>query len=104
MPSSKVAPVPPSLERTGLLPTYTDILTVLSSKTSPTWHTKTGVFRVALDILRGRLEEHKHITSIQRLHRGRKARKDWEEKKEAAVRLQGVSTVWISGWITGERR
>lgn len=89
MPSSKVSPIPPSLERTGLLDAYQNILTVLSSKTSPAYHTKTGVYRVALDILRGRLEQHGKAESIQRLHRGRKARKDWEEKKGAAVRLQG---------------
>jgi hypothetical protein len=88
-PSSKVTPVPASLERTGLLPAYQNILTVLSSKTSPAYHTKTGVYRVALEILRGRLEEHDKAESIQRVHRGRKARRDWEEKKEAAVRLQG---------------
>lgn len=89
MPSSKVIPIPMSLERTGLLPAYQNILSVLSSKTSPAYHTKTGVYKVALDILRARLEEHGKAESIQRIHRGRKARRDLEEKKEAAVRLQG---------------
>ncbi|GMI36134.1 hypothetical protein TrCOL_g4444 [Triparma columacea] len=104
MPSSKVIPIPMSLERTGLLPAYQNILSVLSSKTSPAYHTKTGVYKVALDILRARLEEHGKAESIQRIHRGRKARRDLEEKKEAAVRLQGVARVRKAKKDVGDRR
>ena len=109
MPPSKDSPIPNSLDSTGLLPAYKQILTCLSSKPNvPAYQTKAGVYTVALGVLRSMLKSHYGAAKVQSLQRGRVARREvgkrLRERDQAALKVQGLDRVRRAKKEVQERR